>query len=78
MSGLVTAGNVVGMASAADIIDQLGKPAEVAAKIGVEAVVVRMWKHRNKVPRTAWPEILQAYPEVTMAALLGTEQDAAA
>ena len=66
------------MASAADILDQLGKPAEVAARIGVDAVVVRMWKHRNKVPRTVWPELLQAYPTLTMGALLKSEQAEAA
>jgi hypothetical protein len=74
---VVTAGNVQDMASAADIIDQLGKPAEVAAKIGVDPVVVRMWKHRNKLPRTMWPELLQAYPSITMDALLKTERQAA-
>lgn len=55
--------------SPADIIDEKGGPAAVAAKVGKKAGAVRQWKLRDQFPRAAWPEITAAFPELTQDAL---------
>lgn len=44
-----------------ELIDAKGGPAAFARAIGADAGAVRMMKHRNRLPRTAWPEIQQAF-----------------
>lgn len=34
---------------------------------------VRMWKQRNTLPRTNWPEIIAAFPDLTLDELRGIE-----
>ena len=63
---------------AAEIIDENGGAAAFALRVGRSAGAVRLWKHRNLIPRDAWPEIIQAFPEVTMERLLGSEVEAPA
>lgn len=66
---------------ATDFIDSRGGPAKIAeAFSGLQppaihhnAGAVAVWRHRNKLPRKAWPEILEAYPDVTMAELKAIE-----
>jgi hypothetical protein len=70
----VTLGNVAIMIkSPAEIIVDKGGPAEFAAKVGKEANAVRLWKYRNRFPRNAWPEIIAAYPDLTLAMLKRVE-----
>jgi hypothetical protein len=64
------------MRTPADIIEAKGGPAAFAAAIGAEPTAVRMMKHRNKLPRKVWPEILTAYPDITMATLQAAEKAA--
>ena len=52
--------------SAAQIIDDKGGPTAVAAKVGRTPGAVRVWKHRDAFPREAWPEILGAFPDITL------------
>lgn len=61
--------------SAAQIIDENGGPAAFAERVGRKAGAVRLWKHRNKLPRDAWPEIMQAFPELTLDRLIEVEAD---
>lgn len=59
------------------LIVELGDYADLATRIGVSASATANWKHRNVIPRTAWPEILTAFPrKVTLARLLETERAA--
>ena len=58
--------------TAAKLIDLKGVAA-VADATGANPETVRVWKHRNRLPRKAWPELMQAFPDVTMAVLLKTE-----
>lgn len=60
----------------AQIIEAKGGSAAVAKAIGVEATAVRMMKHRGKIPRAVWPEIMTAYPDLTLDVLKATEQGA--
>jgi hypothetical protein len=70
----VTAGNVVGMSkSAAEIIEAKGGAAAFAAKVNRRPGAVRAWKHRNYFPREAWPEIIQAFPDVPLERLIEIE-----
>lgn len=62
--------------AAARIIDENGGPAAFAEKVGRKAGAVRLWKHRNKLPREAWPEIMQAFPALTLAQLIKIEAEA--
>lgn len=54
------------------MIDGLGAHA-IAVRTGRSIGTVRMWKHRGFIPRHAWPEIMQAFPAVTMETLLKCE-----
>jgi hypothetical protein len=59
--------------SAAQIISEKGGPAIVAAKVGKTAGAVRVWKHRDTFPREAWPEIMRAFPDLTLDVLMKLE-----
>ncbi len=61
--------------SAAQIIDENGGPAAFAEKVGRKPGAVRLWKHRNKLPREAWPEIIQAFPGLTLERLIAVEAE---
>jgi hypothetical protein len=49
----------------ADIIAAKGA-ADIAAKLQIPAINVRMWKSRNTIPRSAWAELIDAYADVTL------------
>lgn len=72
LRGHLTASKLSAM-NAADFIDAKGGPAAVAVATGYKAGAVSLWKHRRKLPRSAWPEILEAYPDVTMDELKAIE-----
>jgi hypothetical protein len=57
----------------AEIIEAKGGPTAFAGKVRRTAGAVRVWKHRNEFPRDAWPEILQAFPDITLDRLLALE-----
>lgn len=59
--------------TAAQIIEEKGGSAAFAKACGVEPSAVRMMKHRNKLPRSAWPEIMTAFPDLTLEVLKATE-----
>jgi hypothetical protein len=50
----------------AAFIKARGGPSAVAEAIGKTAGAVRMMKHRGRLPREVWPEIVEAYPDVTL------------
>lgn len=47
---------------------------EIAARLGVPPINVRMWKSRNTIPRSAWAELIDAYPDVTLGLLKAGQQ----
>ncbi|MDB5448228.1 MAG: hypothetical protein JWQ97_3545 [Phenylobacterium sp.] len=54
------------IASAHDLIEAKGVSA-IAEATRREPGAVRVWKHRNRIPRDAWPELMDAYPgEITL------------
>lgn len=57
----------------AQLIDRKGGAAAFAKAIGVEASAVRMMKHRQRLPRSCWPEIMTAFPDVSLAHLMAIE-----
>ena len=59
--------------NAAEFIDKKGGPAAVARATGYKPGAVALWRHRNKLPRTAWPEIIDAYPDITLSELKAIE-----
>jgi hypothetical protein len=59
--------------NAADFIDKKGGPAAVANATGHKPGAVALWKHRKKLPRAAWPEILEAYPDTSLSDLRAIE-----
>ena len=59
----------------AQLIDDLGAPV-IADKLGLPVVTVRMWKSRNRIPRTAWPELIGAFKNVNLEQLLKVEKAA--
>lgn len=59
--------------SAASLISANGGPTAFAAKVNRRAGAVRAWKHRNCFPREAWPEIIRAFPDITLDVLMQLE-----
>lgn len=49
-----------------EFIDDRGGPTKVAAAIGYKPGAIHLWRHRKKVPRTAWPDLLDAFPDLTI------------
>jgi hypothetical protein len=60
----------------AEIITEKGT-AEIAEKCGVSPAHVRVWKNRG-IPRAAYAEIMDAFPDVTLAMLKAGETKAVA
>lgn len=58
--------------SAADVIEEKGV-GPIAEATKAEHVTVRMWKHRNRIPRSVWPELVEAFPDLTLEKLKATE-----
>lgn len=56
--------------SASAFIDAKGIAA-VSEATGWSPGAVRVWKCRNRFPRSAWLELSQAYPELTLSVLRG-------
>lgn len=38
----------------------------IAEKLEIPVGRVRVWKFRNVIPRSAWAEIIDAFPDVTL------------
>lgn len=65
----------------AEFIDEKGGPAAMTRAINevsppdkqITAGAVALWRHRNKLPRTAWPELVEAYPGTTLDQLKAVE-----
>jgi hypothetical protein len=51
--------------SPAALIDATGVSV-MAEKLKMRAGTIRMWKHRNTLPRSAWPELARAFPDLTL------------
>jgi hypothetical protein len=52
--------------SVSEFIDTLGGPTRVAAALGITAGAVRQWNHKNRIPRAAWPQLIDAYAAAFM------------
>lgn len=48
------------------LIHTLGGPHSVARQIGKRPGAVRMWVQRDLIPRTAWPDLIDAFPDLTL------------
>jgi hypothetical protein len=62
--------------TASSLIVERGDYEAVAAKLGIPAGTVAAWKSRNSIPRRNWPEIIDAFPDLTMDELRATERAA--
>lgn len=58
---------------AEQLIDRKGGTNTFAAAIGKRPGAVRMMRHRKRLPREVWPEIMTAFPDVSLEDLLATE-----
>lgn len=48
----------------AEFIEENGT-VTIASRLGIpNTQQVRLWKHRNKIPREQWPALLVAFPEL--------------
>ena len=59
--------------TAAQVIDSKGGPAAFAERIGVGPGAVRMMKFRNRIPRSVWPEVVEAFPDLSLEVLKAIE-----
>lgn len=55
------------------IFQEKGGASAVADALGVKPSRVRMWKLRGRIPRPVWPEVIEAYPDVTLERLKALE-----
>lgn len=62
--------------SPSEIIDAYGGASAFADALAEPVTNVRLWKHRNRIPRRAWPEISVTFPELTTEKLLEIERRA--
>lgn len=53
----------------AQIIKDNGDPAAFAEKVGAKPGSVRLWKWRNRFPRSAWLQIATAFPDLDLSTL---------
>jgi hypothetical protein len=56
------------------IKEKLGGAEEAAERLHRTPGAIRMWAHRRAVPRSMWPEILDAYQNVTLEDLKALER----
>jgi|GEM_PF-4069539 len=56
-----------------DLIKDLGGSSVVAGKTPYSPEAVRQWVYRDKVPRGAWPDLLDAFPNLTLPLLKKAE-----
>lgn len=61
------------MTSASAFVDERGGPKAVAEATGRNPGAVSLWKNRNKLPRSAWPDVQKAYPDISLDDLLAME-----
>ena len=52
----------------AELIKEKGAKA-IADATGFNAGTVRMWRLRNRIPRTVWPDLCAAFPELSLLVL---------
>lgn len=50
---------------AVHLINRLGVR-RIADELGMKSESVRMWRFRRTIPRSAWPELVRAFPEITL------------
>lgn len=58
--------------SPAQFIEDTGT-ATIAERLQKREGTVRTWKSRNRLPRSAWPELLLAFPDLTVERLKAIE-----
>ena len=61
------------MTTPAQLIKDRGGAAAVAQALNLKRTTVQMWRVRNRIPRTAWPEIIEAFPDLTLEQLKAAE-----
>lgn len=57
--------------------EKLGGTVAASERLKTTPSAVRMWAHRKRVPRGVWPDILEAYHNVTIGDLKALEGDPA-
>lgn len=66
----------------AEFIREKGGPAELTRAINAKIAdpakqlgsgAISLWINRNKIPRSSWPEIIEAHPDVTLDQLKAVE-----
>lgn len=55
------------------IIEDKGGASAIAAALNVKPARVRMWKLRKRLPRSIWPELIEAYPDLSVEQLKEAE-----
>lgn len=57
----------------ADLIKAHGGARFIAERINARPETVRMWQFRRRIPRQAWPEIVAAFPDISLEVLVASE-----
>ncbi len=51
-------------------------PETLNVVLGEKVGTIRVWRHRNVIPRNVWPEIMVKFPEVGLSDLMDWEEAA--
>ncbi len=61
----VTNSNALVMSkTVSQIIEDLGGPTAIAEATTISDGAVRQWKFKDRIPRRAWPDLIEAFPNV--------------
>lgn len=70
LNRLLTIGKLTGMAHPVVLfIKKEGGPKAVAKAVGCSPGAVSLWANREAVPRGSWPEVMKAFPAITLETL---------
>lgn len=60
----------------AQLVSDLGGAQVVAEALKTKERTVHMWIHRKGIPRARWPEVIDAFPQMTLDRLREVERAA--
>lgn len=55
------------------LIKDQGGPTAVATRLNMRPETVQMWVTRRRIPRNRWPDLIEAFPSLTLETLKAVE-----
>lgn len=58
--------------SPAELVKEKGAN-NIASALGMKPGTIRMWRKRDRIPRTVWPDLTEAFPDLDTPTLRAIE-----